>query len=154
MLDTFSGRASDKPTEITQTERPGLTPESLTPAVVVNYAPGKPVKTAERSPPPIAASIVPARVLLRAGELVTVDVDARALRDGSQHRLAVVPAGTPDAPAPAIPDGVPIAPDRVRVSLPASAPGPNEIRLYYVPTAGSDPQVGARAAITVTGADS
>ena len=50
MLDTFSGRARDKPMEVTQTVRPGPPEDPLTANVVVNYAPGKPVKTAERPP--------------------------------------------------------------------------------------------------------
>ena len=151
MLDTFSGRARDKPMEVAQPCGRSLPQDLLTADVVIKYAPGKPVKTAERAPPPSEATVVPVQVSVRAGDLVTVDVDARALRDGSQHRLAVVPAGTPDDPAARrSARGVPIAPDRVRVSLPAAAPGPNEIRLYYVPASGADPRVGARAAVTVT----
>jgi tight adherence protein C len=154
MLDTFSGRARDKPMEVTQTVRPELPKDWPTAAIVVKYAVGKPVKTTEPPPPPSEATVAPVQVSVRAGDLVTVDVDARALRDGSQLRLAVMPAGTPDSPAPAIRDGVAIAPDRVRVSLRAAAPGPNEVRLYYVPPSSPDPRVAARAAVTVTGADS
>ena len=155
ILDTFSGRASDKPTRGHANRAAGPyagvadapRSSSTTPRASRSRPPSRP-------PPPSEATVVPVRVSVRAGDLVTVDVDARALRDGSQHRLAVVPVGTPDDPPPPIRDGVPIAPDRVRVSLPAAAPGPNEIRLYYVPAFGSDPQVGARAAVTVTGVDS
>ncbi|MGD9615969.1 MAG: type II secretion system F family protein [Alphaproteobacteria bacterium] len=152
ILDTFSGRPQKKPTEVTKTVRPGRSPQPVATTVVVEYAPSKPVKTTEKLPPP-EATLVPVRVSVRAGDLVTVDADARALRDGSRHRVALVPAGTLDDAAEALRDGVPIAPDRVRVSLPASSPGPNEVRLYYVPPAGSDPQVGARAAVVVTSGD-
>ncbi len=154
MLDTFSGRARDKPMEVTQTVRPEVPQDLPTAAVIVKYVRGQPVKTTERRPPPSEATVVPVHVSVRAGDLVTVDVDARALRDGSQLRLTVVPAGSPDNPAPAIRDGVTIAPDRVRVSLPATAPGPNEIRLYYVAPSSPKPLVAARAAVMVTGADS
>ena len=153
MLDTFSGRARDKPMEVTQTVRPGLPEDPLTANVIVNYAPGKPVKTAEPPPPPSEAIVVPVQVSVRAGDLVTIDADARALRDGSQHRLVLVPVGTPDDAVDWLHDGMPIAPDRVRVSLPASAPGPNEVRLYYAPPSGSAPQIAARAAVAVTSAE-
>jgi hypothetical protein len=135
--------------------RPGPPQNPGAATVVTNYAPAKPVKTIESEmPPPREAIIVPVQPSVRAGDLVTVDVDARALRDGSMHRLVLVPVGTPDNAAEAIRDGVAIAPDRVRVSLPASTPGPNEIRLYYVPPSGSVPQIGARAVVTVTSGDS
>jgi tight adherence protein C len=154
MLDTFSGRAREKPIAATQAARPELPRDLPTAAIVVKYAPGKPVKTGEHSSPPSEATVTPVRATVRAGDLVTIDVDARALRDGSRLRLAVVPAGTPDEPVPPIRDGVAIAPDRVRVSLPPAAPGPNEIRLYFEPPFGAVPRVAARAALTVTSADS
>jgi tight adherence protein C len=153
VLDTFSGRNRDKPAQVTKTVRPG-SPQGLpTATVVLEYAPGKPVKTTEPLPPPSEASVVPVQISVRAGDLVTVDADARALRDGSQHRVALVPAGTPDDAAEAMYDGVAIAPDRVRVTLSAVAPGDNEIRLYYVPPSGSAPRVGARAAVAVASGD-
>ena len=95
---------------------------------------------------------MPMQVSVCAGDLVTVDVDARALRDGSMQRLVLVPAGSADEEAADLPhDGVPIAPDRVRVSLPAAAPGLNELRLYYVPHSGSPaPEIAARAVVIVT----
>src|SRR5581483_3293562 len=139
MLDTFSGRTRDKPIEVTKTTRPELPRNLTTPSIVVKYAPGPPLKTGERPPPPAEATVAPAQVSVRAGDRVTVDVDARALRQGSRLRLVLVPAGTPDDPAPAPQDVVAIAPDRVRVSLPAATAGPNEIRLYYVPPFGSEP---------------
>jgi hypothetical protein len=153
VLDTFSGRARDEPTEVTQTVRPGLPDDPLTSNVIVNYAPGKPVKTAEPLPLPNEAILVPLQVSVRAGDLVTIDADARALRDGSQHRLVLVPAGTQDDAVDWLRDGMPIAPERVRVSLPVSRPGPNEARLYYVPPSGSAPQIAARAGVTVTSAE-
>src|SRR3954447_18303295 len=150
VLDTFSGGARDKPVEVTQSVRLGPPEDALTASVIVNHAPGKPVKTAEPPPPPSEAIVVPVQASVRAGDLVTIDADARALRDGSQHRLVLVPAGTGDDAVDWLRDGMPIAPDRVRVALPASRPGPNEVRLYYAPPSGSAPQIAARAAVTVT----
>jgi tight adherence protein C len=155
VLDTFSsGRDQKKPAQVTKTARPGRAPVPVSTTVVdMNYAPSKPVKTAEPLPPPSEASVVPVQVSVRAGGLVTVNADARALRDGSQHRVVIVPADTPDGATDLLHDGIPIAPDRVRVSLPAASPGPNEVRLYYIPPSGTNPQVGARAAVAVTSAD-
>jgi tight adherence protein C len=152
ILDTFSGRARDKPAQVTRTVRKAAPPKPAV-AVVPQDAPARPVKTAEPAPPPKEATIVPVQISVRAGDLVTIDADARALRDGSMHRLVMVPAGTPDAAPDLRHDGVSIAPDRVRVALPAAAPGPNEVRLYYVPPAGSAPQIGARAMVIVTSAE-
>lgn len=150
ILDTFSGRAHDKPAQVTRTVRRGL-PMNPAVAVTVNDAPARPLKTIEPQPPPREAAIVPVRVSVRAGDLVTVDADARALHDGSMHRLVLVPAGTRDNAVDLLRDGVPIAPDRVRVALLAMVPGPSEVRLYYVPPSGSAPRIAARAAVTVTG---
>jgi tight adherence protein C len=152
ILDTFSGRAHDKPALVTRTVPKG-SPTDPAAAVTVNDVPARPVKTAEPPPPPKEARIVPVQVSVRSGDLVTVDADARALRDGSMRRLVIVPAGTPEDAADLLHDGVPIAPDRVRVSLPASVPGPNEVRLYYVPPSGSAPQIAARAVVMVTGGE-
>jgi tight adherence protein C len=148
VLDTFSGRASDKPAQVTQTVPNGtLTDPGV--AVSVSDAPARPVETAEPAPPTEAA-VVPIEVSVRSGDLLTVDVDARALRDGSMHRLVLVPKGAPDDAVDLLHEGVPIAPDRVRLSLPAATPGLNEVRLYYVPPSGSAPQIAARATVTVT----
>ena len=96
VLDTFSGRARDKPMEVTQTVRPGPPEDPLTANVAVNYAPGKPVKTAEPPPPPRRP--LSCRCRSRCGPAISsrsMPMPAR-LRDGSQHRLVLVPAGTPD----------------------------------------------------------
>jgi tight adherence protein C len=153
VLDTFSGRDRNKPTQVTRTVRPGPPQALPTATVVVNYAPGTPVRTTEPPPPPSEASVVPVQTSVRAGEPVTIDADARALRDGSRHRIALVPVGTPDDAAEAMRDGVAIAPDRVRVTLSAAVSGPNEVRLYYVPPSGSAPLVGARAVVAVASGD-
>jgi tight adherence protein C len=152
IIDTFSGQGRDKPTEITRTVRPGSQPGPMTASLATEYAPARPVKTVE-PPPPREAILVPVRMSVRAGEPIIVDADARALRQGSTHWLVAVPVGTPDDAAILPRDGVPIAPERVRVSLPAATPGENEVRLYYLPPSGSEPRVGARASVMVTGGD-
>ena len=123
VLDTFSGRARDKPMEVTQTVRPGPPEDPLTANVDRQLRAGQAGQDRRTPPPPSEAIVVPVQVSVRAGDLVTIDADARALRDGSQHRLVLVPAGTPDDAVDWLRDGMPIAPDRVRVSLPASPAG-------------------------------
>jgi tight adherence protein C len=117
---------------------------------------GVPVPTAPRETVPTEAQVVPVRVIVRVGDLVPVDVDARALRKGSQLRLNIVPIGTAEALGD-VPEfertSVAVLPDRVRVALPARAEGPSELRLYYVPPAGSNRVIAARHPITVTSAN-
>ena len=152
IIDTFSHKNQAPASTVTRTA-PRETPGSSTGSrVVVNEAPAKPVKTAEPAPIPSEATIVPLEPAVRTGDLVTVDIDARALRTGSQHRLTMVPVGAPEAvnPTDLLRTSVPIQPDRVRVSLSAVAAGAYEVRLYYVPPSGSEPVVAARAAVAVS----
>ncbi len=107
---------------------------------------------AVRRAPVAAASIAPTRKRVRIVDPVVVDVDARGLASGSNHRLIVVPAGTPDAVADTqkfARESTTIPASRTRVSLPVEAPGRNEVRLYYVPQFGSEFVVAARAAVDV-----
>ena len=104
------------------------------------------------TPAATAVAVAPVQTRFRLVDPVVVDVDARALASGSNHRLAVVPAGMPDAiadPAGFVRDSMAIPPSRTRVSLPITAPGHNEVRLYYVPQFGSAFVVAARAGIEV-----
>jgi hypothetical protein len=103
--------------------------------------------------PGVAISLVPTRTRLRITDPVVVDLDARALASGSNHRLAVVPAGTPDAvadPTGFARESTPVPPSRTRVSLPLGAPGRTEVRLYFISQFGSRFEVAARATIEVT----
>ena len=97
-------------------------------------------------------TIVPTKDALRIIDPIVVDIDARALSSGFQHRLALVPTGTPDAVKDATVfgrDSVPVQPSRMRTFLSARSAGQNEIRLYYVPQFGSELVVAARAKVTV-----
>ena len=150
VLDTFSNKNRNPPSQVVRTATASDRTDQVASAVVVR-SPRKPVKSSERQPVPSEATIVPAEASVRAGDLVTVDVDARALRDGSQHRIALVSIAAPETSAAADVAGgsVPIPPNRVRVSLSSPVAGPSEVRLYYVPSAGSDPVLAARAGVTV-----
>lgn len=103
-------------------------------------------------PSVVDVTIVPAKEVVRIIDPIVVDIDARALSSGFQHRLAVVPAGAPDKIEDAAAfarDSVPVQPSRMRVFLPPRSAGANEIRLYYIPQFGSEFMAAARAKITV-----
>lgn len=100
----------------------------------------------------LGVTLTPTKDSLRIIDPVVVDIDARALRSGFQHRLAVVPADTPDAVQDAAAfarDSFPAQPSRMRVFLSARNAGANEVRLYFIPQFGSDLVVAARAKIDV-----
>ena len=97
-------------------------------------------------------SIAPTKDTVRIIDPIVVDLDARILSSGFQHRLAVVPAGTPDAVKDAeafARDSVPVQPSRMRVYLSARNAGTDQIRLYYIPQFGSEFTVAGRAKVTV-----
>jgi hypothetical protein len=112
-----------------------------------------PVPTAPREAAPTEASVVPVRTTVRVGDLIAVDIDARALRKGSELRLNIVPVDTAEAldNVPAfVRNSVAVQPDRVRVAVAARAEGPSELRLYYIPPSGSNRVIAARHPITVS----
>jgi tight adherence protein C len=152
IVDTFSHKNQAPASTVTRTA-PRAGPDSgMRSTVIYNEAPARPVKTTEPGAIPSEATITPLEPTVRVGDLVTVDIDARALRAGSQHRVSIVPVGTPDDAgngADFLRRSVAVQPDRMRVSLAASTAGPGEIRLYYVPQGGSQPVVAARAAVAV-----
>jgi tight adherence protein C len=149
IADTFSKKGPGSPaTASTSTgARPASDPGG--PEVVVTEKTNAPVKTTDVVPP--EASVMPVRSTVAVGDLLVVDIDARALRSGSMHRVAMLPSDASDAGETELTRiGVPIAPNMVRITLPARVAGDNEIRLYYVPKARSSPIVAARASVTVT----
>ncbi len=100
------------------------------------------------------ASLVLEKNALRIIDPVVVDIDARKLRTGYQHRLAIVPADTPDKVTDAAAfarDSFPVEASRLRVYAAAHSAGKNEVRLYYIPHFGNALVVAARANIDVTG---
>ena len=83
---------------------------------------------------------------------ILVDVNASALRDSSNLRLAVMPAGSPDAIADttAFADrSTPIRAARIRLTLPGGPTGRDEVRLYHIPRFGTAFVVDVRAPVTV-----
>lgn len=109
-------------------------------------APSQPAVTTEQG------RVVPNKPAFAGYERVGVQVDPRPLRYGSNFRLIVVPAGTPDP----IPDAnafalasVSVRSSLQRMTLPPGPPGNAEVRLYYIPQDGARFVVGARAAIKI-----
>ena len=116
--------------------------------------PGQPaaIQPAPAQPVPAQAWVRPSRPMVQLVDGVTLDMDATALRTGSNLRVAVVPAGTPDEvadPTAFLADSVPVGPMRLRLTVPAGPPGQDEVRLYYIPRFASTYAVAARAPVTV-----
>ena len=98
------------------------------------------------------ASVRPAKRQVRLIDGVLVDVDATALRGSSNIRLAIVPAGTPDAvtDSSAFAEmSTSIQPGRLHLTLPGGPAGADEVRLYYIPPSGDAFRVAARAPVQV-----
>ena len=109
-----------------------------------------PVQPASAQPAP--AWVRPSRPSVPLVDGVTLDMDATALRTGSNQRVAVVPAGTPDEvadPGLFVADSTPVGPARLRLTVPAGPPGQDEVRLYYIPRFASAYAVAARAPVLV-----
>jgi tight adherence protein C len=163
IIDTFSGK---KGAQTTTVQSNGAGAGAGDPATVVDKS--KPSSSgagassgggtviiesrdASATPEP-DVELLPTKSALRIIDPVVVDLDARKLRTGFQHRLAVVPTGKPDKIADAAAfarDSIPVQPSRMRVFTAARASGSNEIRLYYIPQFGTDLVVAARVTIEV-----
>jgi len=104
---------------------------------------------------PAGAPGVSLRVLqstVRAIDGITVMVNAQALTSSSNLRLAVVPAGAPEAigdPTAFALASVPIQADYFRTTLPGGPAGQDEVRLYYIPQFQTRFVLAARAPVTV-----
>jgi len=113
------------------------------------HAPAPPQVQSGTIPP---ASITPTRSVWRAIDRIELDVDASNLGAGSNHRLIVVPAGTPDAVGDVnlfSRESIPIDPELLHMSLPEGPVGDDQIRLLYIPQFGNRFVVAARARIRV-----
>jgi hypothetical protein len=100
---------------------------------------------------PKGAFVRPAKPVFRAIDRIVLDVDARPLV-GTNHRLAVFPAGAPDEISDVgqfSKNSTPIKRSRLRMSIPNVAPGRGELRLLYIPNGQSRFVVGARAPVEV-----
>jgi hypothetical protein len=99
----------------------------------------------------LTAQVTPWQRRIRAIDPVVVDIDARALAAGFQHRLAVVLAKSPDQTdiSALAANSIPVQASQMRVVLPPQGAGTNEVRLYYIAPHGSNYVVAARAPVEV-----
>ena len=98
------------------------------------------------------ASVEPTRSEWRAIDRIELDVDASHLDSGSNQRLIIVPAKTPDAIGDVNAFGrasLVITPELLHMTLPPGPPGDDEIRLLYIPSSSTRFVVAARAKIRV-----
>lgn len=90
---------------------------------------------------------------VRAVDGIVVDVDASAIRNSSNLRLAVMPASSPDAVDDVqsfTSESVALSSaGRIRLTLPPGPPGQDEVRLYHIPRFASAFEVAARAPVSV-----
>ena len=139
VVDTFSGKPKQQASQVTE-HRAGAPGGGALEAArrrsVVERSPRGPEKTLQSEAPVGDPSVTrePGHFTVRAGDLLTVDIDARALREGSQHRVAIVRREPPKPPsdlAEYTRRSVSVPPDRMRVSVSgAIVPGAAEVRLY------------------------
>lgn len=102
--------------------------------------------------PGAAVWLRPAKATVRLTDGVALDLDATALRTGSNHRLIAVAADAPEAVADAqafAAGSTPIEAKRLRLTIPAGPPGQDEVRLYYVPRFEGAFTLAARVPVTV-----
>jgi tight adherence protein C len=99
------------------------------------------------------ASVTPGTGQAVVGQPMPVKVDARSLDADSKLFVVVVPVGTPDTPEdPALlqQTSEPVMADEMQVNVVPETAGPNEIRLYSLPSSGTA-IVAARGHIDVVG---
>ncbi|HMF27663.1 MAG TPA: type II secretion system F family protein, partial [Candidatus Cybelea sp.] len=165
IVDTFSGKKTAQSTTV-KSNGGGSSASSSSTTVVDRSKPGSSSGASSSSSSTVIVesqdsyatdpdvTLMLDKAALRIIDPIVVEFDARKLRTGYQHRLAVVRAGTPDKVTDAAAfarDSIPVEASRMRVYTEAHAAGKNEVRLYYIPHFGNDLVVAARAAIDVAG---
>ena len=165
IVDTFSGKKQAQATTTVKSNGGGSA-SSGGPTTVVDHtkpssAPSGEASSAgntivlesnDRTASEPDVSLVLEKNALRIVDPVVVDIDARKLSTGYQHRLAIVPAGTPDKVTDAAAfarDSIPVQASRMHVFAAAHTAGKNEVRLYYIPHFRTEFVVAARAQLEV-----
>lgn len=139
IIDTFSGNKGGpkKVTVVVHDSAQGNEMPDQTQITEVHVQ-DKP-DTANAQLPP--ASVTPGVGQATVGEPVVVKVDARKLDGNLKLFVAIVPVGTPDTPEDLVllqQTSEPVLPGReVQVTVIPQTIGPNEIRLYLLPSFGS-----------------
>ncbi len=86
------------------------------------------------------ASVTPAVSQATVGQPVVVSVDARTLDANTKLFVVIVPVGTPDTPDDPVllqQTSEPVLADKMQATVVPQAAGPNEIRLYSMPSVGT-----------------
>jgi hypothetical protein len=92
------------------------------------------------------------RTSFRLVDGVTLDLDTTGLRNASNLRLTVVPAGAPLAiadPDRLVLDSTVVPGARMRLTIPSGPAGADEVRLYYIPNTGTEYRLAARLPVTI-----
>ena len=111
-----------------------------------------PVRPPPTSVPASLARLAPTRPSFRLVDGVTLDLDATGVRNASNLRLTVVPAGTQVAvadPDRLVLESTPVPAKRLRLTIPSGSPGADEVRLYYIPNTGSTYLLAASAPVII-----
>jgi len=151
IIDTFSGNRRP-PQHVTVIVHDGDNDDQALPPSDVTEVHVKDKATTPDAPELPPASVTPTVSRAKIGEPIVVNVDARTLTTGSRQFVVIVPVGTPDTPAnlaALAQTSDPISPDQVQITLTPSAPGLNEIRLYYQPANAAILAIAARGYIEV-----
>jgi tight adherence protein C len=153
IVDTFNRSGSGAPRQVTVVSHSGSGDAGAGPEdtqITEQPADEPPASNAGLA----TAKVTPTRQTVAAGQPLVVDVEAQNLGSGSNWRIVMVPATTPDAvaaPETFFATAKEVAPTQMEVTLQAHGAGQSEVRLYYMPHLSSTYAVAARAWVMVTG---
>jgi tight adherence protein C len=147
IIDTFSGKGKQQDVTVVEHSNGGGDTDAGPESGNVTYVQAN--DAAEKQTQAAKLLLKPSKARLKIVEPVVIDLDARPLSSGLQHRVAVVAADTPDNDPAALRNSVPVQAAQGRVVLPAAAAGANEARLYYIPQFHTAYVAAARAPIQV-----
>lgn len=151
IVDTFSGKRKSEQ-HVTVVVHDNINADDTPPQTVTTevHVRDKPQGPGATDIPP--ASVTPTSSRGVVGQAIAVNVDARSVEPGSKMFVTIVPTGTPDMPEDPVllaQTSQPVAVDQMQVVVVPSAPGQNEVRLYYLPPQGVLLMIAARAYVQV-----
>jgi hypothetical protein len=151
IIDTFSGNHGG-PKKVTVVVHDGAQGDEAPDQTAITEVHAKDKPDPNATLPP--ASVTPAVSQTTLGQPVIVNVDARTLDSSTKLFVLIVPVGTPDTPDDPVllqQTSEPVLAQEMQATVVPQTVGPNEIRLYSLPTAGTA-IVAARGYIDVAGA--
>jgi hypothetical protein len=147
IIDTFSGNHGG-PKKVTVVVHDQAQGDEMPDQTQITEVHVKDKAEAAQLPP---ASVTPAASQGTIGQPVAVNVDARTLDANTKLFVVIVPVGTPDTPDDPVllqQTSEPVLADEMQATVVPQAAGPNEIRLYSMPSV-STAIVAARGYIDV-----